>query len=147
MNKLTLFSLTIFLSISRAEAMEKPAPLCAKQIFTSLRFLSAPDFKKAINLIDTDQLQNMRIEHNFNIFHMLAWPFQNEEIKHKCTMDNCAYSPRQMARLQAIKADMLLKKIGIARLKEKTTQGNTPGMIAAKAGNLRVLARFILTKT
>lgn len=147
MNKLIQFSLILFYSTVSSFSMEKPASISPEDIFRTLRIVNADDFKKAIKLISTDQLQNMRIQNNLNIFHILAFPLSDEEIRYKSDTEKKSYSRAHMARLQAIKADLLLKKIGANLLKEKTKEGDTPGMVAAKTSNLRVLARFVLTKS
>lgn len=124
--------------------MEKPNELDIEEIQQVTRYADIPEFSELLAQLCPNQLNAMRFVEDCNILHLVAFRFKTEELKvfnEQCVIE---YKPLHMARLQAIKASLLLKKGGTDLLIHKNELGYTPVAHAAITGNLPVLAHFIL---
>jgi hypothetical protein len=124
-------------------AMQKPALPDLKVAVDITRYGSIKDFKALLNQLSPEEACNIRLSCKSNLLHVLAYPLSYDEWYEYNTARVKIHGHLDLARIHAIKADILLRKCGSV-LFEKNNGGDTPATIAASTGWLPVLARIML---
>lgn len=143
MKQLRIFLL--FLTFSHfITAMQKPALPDSKSAVKIARYGTVKEFKEMLDQLSPEQTCNIRLACKSNLLHALAFPLSpNELYEYNITREKIHYY-LDLARIHAIKADILLRKCG-SILFEKNNDGDTPATLAASTGWLPVLARIMLS--
>lgn len=124
--------------------MENPHEPDIEDVQQVTRYAGIPEFSELLATLYPNQLNAMRFVENCNILHLVAFRFKTAELNCLNEQYSIQFKPLPMARIQAIKADLLLKKGGSELLLHKDQFGDTPAIEAAATGNLHPFARLII---